>query len=195
MSGKKKLWPWNGKEYTIDELCKLAGISKRQFYRRLSKGLSIDEIINYEYVPHYKHRISDTRLYDIYYNMMTRCYNPKHNRYKDYHDRGIDVCDEWRNDNTTFFEWSMNNGYADNLTIDRIDNNKGYSPDNCRWTTTSEQNYNTRRNFLLEYQPDEWLTVAEIAQIENISYKTAYSRYVRNEKTKLPRKYLYKEDK
>ena len=93
-----------------------------------------------------KHGLRYTRLYRIWINMKTRCYNKNTNRYKDYGARGITICNEWRNDFMSFYNWSMNNGYDENLTIDRINNDKNYEPSNCRWITVKEQNRNKRNN-------------------------------------------------
>ena len=87
-----------------------------------------------------------TRLYIIWSGMKQRCYNEKHHQYKNYGGRGIAVCDEWRNNFYAFSEWALSHGYhdpletdkrGDVLSIDRIDNDKGYSPSNCQWISLS----------------------------------------------------------
>lgn len=93
-----------------------------------------------------KHGKSNTKLHPVWRGMKQRCYNKNDKRYKYYGARGIAVCDEWRNDFMAFYTWSMNNGYKEGLTIDRIDINGNYEPDNCRWTTQKQQNKNTRHN-------------------------------------------------
>lgn len=85
------------------------------------------------------HGLSNDRLYRIWKGMRQRCYNPKAHGYSIYGGRGIDICDEWRDDVFAFREWALSHGYSDDLSIDRIDCDKGYSPDNCRWATAEEQ--------------------------------------------------------
>lgn len=90
------------------------------------------------------HGLSKTRLYCIWAGMKERCYNNKSTAYSNYGGRGIRVCDEWIQDFMNFYDWSMANGYRDNLTIDRINVNGSYEPNNCRWATWKMQSYNKR---------------------------------------------------
>jgi hypothetical protein len=90
-----------------------------------------------------QHGYKGTKIWRTYHNIKQRCNNPKHPRYSDYGSRGITMCDEWLNDITSFINWAIENGYNESLTIDRIDNNKGYSPDNCRCVSYAIQATNT----------------------------------------------------
>lgn len=89
-----------------------------------------------------KHGQKNTRLYRIWLNMKNRCNNPNYKQFDRYGGRGIKVCDLWSDDFMEFYNWAINNGYDESLTIDRIDNDKGYFPDNCRWVTRAENNRN-----------------------------------------------------
>lgn len=99
-----------------------------------------------------KHGMSKTRLYSIYMGMMDRCYRRKNGEFFRYGGRGIQVCEQWKNSKEDFFEWAKSNGYRDDLTIDRINSNLNYSPENCRWATKQEQSFNTRNNVFIEYK-------------------------------------------
>lgn len=103
------------------------------------------------------------RLYTIWNGMKNRCNNSRDENYKNYGARGIKVCDEWQNDYSLFRKWALENRYSENLTIDRINNNGNYCPENCRWATRKEQNNNTRQNRYIEYNGEiktlsEWAT-------------------------------------
>jgi hypothetical protein len=93
-----------------------------------------------------KHGLGYTRLYAVWREIKRRTLNPKHKYYLDYGGRGITICDEWKNDFISFYNWAISNGYEEGkgLSIDRIDNDGNYCPENCRWTTITIQNRNQR---------------------------------------------------
>jgi len=129
----------------------------------------------------YKHGLTKHRIYHTYHAMKQRCFNEKNEGYKDYGARGISVCDEWMGERglENFYEWSMNNGYKDDLTIDRINVNGDYSPDNCRWANVETQMNNTTRNVRFEYNGESH-TSSEWAKILNngVPKTEIYSRIV-----------------
>jgi hypothetical protein len=106
--------------------------------------------------------------------MHQRCYNPRHDKYRWYGARGISICLEWHNF-TTFREWALINGYTDELTIDRIKTNKGYSPDNCQWVDMKFQANNRNSNRILELNGQSY-TVAQMAEAFSISSYTIFNR-------------------
>lgn len=121
------------------------------------------------------HGHSQDRLYKIWQNMKRRCNNPVHKNFIYYGGRGIKVCDEWMHDFCSFYDWAMNNGYNNNLTIDRIDINGKYEPSNCRWITISEQQSNKSSNNFISYK-GEIHTLTEWAEILGINRKTLSAR-------------------
>lgn len=127
-----------------------------------------------------KHGMSNSRVFHIWANMVNRCTNSNLPRYKDYGGRGINICDEWlgKDGASNFINWALRNGYSDKLTLDRIDNSKGYSPDNCRWITIKLQQRNKRTNRLLEFD-GETHCIAEWADILGISAGSIKTRLYR----------------
>lgn len=108
------------------------------------------------------------RLRRIYHNIKQRCYNPKSPKYKDYGGRGVVVCEDWKNNSNLFIEWALNNGYKDEYTIDRIDNNGNYCPENCRWSDIETQANNKRTNHYLFYKGKTY-TVSSFCKTFNLN--------------------------
>lgn len=127
----------------------------------------------------HKHKMSHTRLYEIWQGMKSRCYNSHDPRYSRYGGRGITVCDEWQKDFNIFYSWAVENGYAENLTIDRIDNESGYSPDNCRWADAEMQGRNRSSNIKITIG-NATKTLVEWCEIFELDYKAVYAKYRRN---------------
>ena len=125
----------------------------------------------------YKHGLVNTRLYHIYHSMKARCYRKNSSDYNRWGARGIKICDEWLKDFINFYKWAMENGYQEGLSIDRIDNSKGYSPENCRWATAKEQANNTRRNRILVFNGEKH-TLAEWAEIVGIDKNILGNRII-----------------
>lgn len=128
----------------------IAFVSNNHIKTRKSCGcLRRNSLENLKTHSHTTHGGEGTRLYGVWHHMKQRCENPHHNSYHNYGGRGITVCEQWR-DFAKFREWAIANGYDENAprgacTIDRIDNDKGYSPDNCRWVDMKTQCSNKRK--------------------------------------------------
>lgn len=123
---------------------------------------------------HHSHKMSGTCLYHVWQKMKYRCCNQNSNDYERYGGRGITVCDEW-----LIFEkfalWAMSRGYSEHLSIDRIDNNKGYYPENCRWTDSRTQARNRRSNIKVIYEGKK-ITLAEASEKTKIAFSTLRQR-------------------
>lgn len=118
------------------------------------------------------------RIYSILNGMKNRCYNIKSKDYNNYGNRGIKICNEWldkENGVDNFYNWAINNGYKNNLTIDRIDVNGNYEPNNCRWITCKKQCNNQRTNRIIEYKGKR-KTLSEWSEELNIKYSTLNNR-------------------
>ena len=115
------------------------------------------------------------RMYSIYSSMIARCHNPNSISYKSYGAKGITVYDEWKNDFKSFVDWSLAHGYDDSLSIDRIDNSKGYNPSNCRWIPIYEQ-YLNKSNNVFYTSNGETHTMTEWCRILGFSVDLAKSR-------------------
>lgn len=131
-----------------------------------------------KYAVHTTHGQTHTRLYRIWAAMKNRATNPNSPDYTHYGGRGITICSEWLHDFAAFRDWALSHGYADDLSIDRIDNDKGYSPDNCRWATRKEQDENRRCNHLITYK-GETKTLNQWAEQFHIPYGTLHQRLTR----------------
>lgn len=125
-----------------------------------------------------KHGQSKTKLYKNYHAMKNRCYNKHNTAYKHYGARGIVVCDEWLLNYKTFYDWAMDNGYKEGLTIDRIDVNGNYEPTNCRWVDQETQQNNKRNNIYITYN-GKTQTLMQWANELNLTYACIKHRYER----------------
>lgn len=127
------------------------------------------------------HGGSGTRLYNVYHAMISRCKNPNVKTYNLYGGRGIKVCDEWAHNFEAFKEWAIRNGFDENAprgktTIDRIDVDKDYSPENCRICDQKTQSRNTRRNHTIEINGIK-KTIVEWSEYSGVCRGTIYDRY------------------
>ena len=160
----KKLRRYNGNRWHSDYLCecdcgKIAEVRGDQLTREIAKSCGClhreitGRINRGRPTATLTHGLSHSRLYKVFRDMKTRCYNSNSPDFKNYGGRGITICDEWLNDFSVFYKWAYENGYDETApkmacTIDRIDNDKGYSPQNCRWVDIATQNQNRRKRGL-----------------------------------------------
>lgn len=126
-------------------------------------------------LSHTSHGLAKHPLYKIYKGIKERTTKEYNKSYKYYGDRGIKLCDEWENDFKSFYNWAMENGYKKGLTIDRIDVNGNYAPNNCRFVSQKVQQNNRRNNHEITYN-SETHTIAQWADILGMKYSTLYER-------------------
>ena len=124
-----------------------------------------------------KHNLSHSRLYRVYAHMKNRCYNEASPNFKYYGARGIRVCDEWLGENgfLNFYNWATNNGYDENLSIDRVNVDGNYEPSNCKWSNNVEQANNKRNNHYVYYNGNK-VTVSQLSRLININRDVLYDR-------------------
>ena len=126
---------------------------------------------------HSKHNLYKHPLYLTWINIKARCYNKNNPEYYCYGGKGIIMCEDWLSDFVPFYDWAINNGWDKSLTIDRIDNDGNYCPENCRWITQSEQLNNTSRNHHIEWNGNIY-NIKELSKKIDISYDKLYYRIV-----------------
>lgn len=115
-----------------------------------------------------QHGMKYTKIYSLWNSMKQRCDYPKTNGYDNYGGRGIKVCEDWKNSFVEFYEWSLNHGYIEGLSIDRIDNYGNYEPNNCRWVTNKEQMRNMRNTIYVIYKGTEYVLLDLLEEIGRV---------------------------
>lgn len=140
--------------------------------RSTSCGCYRDQVTSQRSITHGG---SGSALYSIWHNMKCRCYNQNNDGYKNYGARGITICESWLEDFASFNSWALNNGYVEGLSIDRIDVNGNYEPDNCRWATMPEQNNNKRTSRMITIG-GVVKTMKQWSEVYGINYATLQSR-------------------
>lgn len=123
-----------------------------------------------------RHGSANTRLYTIWCDMKKRCQNPRATGFHYWGGRGITVCDEWSKDFRAFQAWALSNGYSDMLSLDRVDNDLGYSPENCRWVARAAQNRNRSIHTKHLLDSDKLPPMVVLAECSDIPYKTFMAR-------------------
>lgn len=168
------------KNYAAYMICKCScGNETIVYYPNLIRGLTSScgclkkKFTKDSLYPNY------TVLWNVWYAMKRRCYCKNESEFHNYGSRGITVCDEWKDNFQAFYEWAMNNGYKEGLTIDRIDNDGNYCPENCRLATAKQQALNKRNNRHVNFN-GRIVTVKEAADILNLDYMKLYNVLYKN---------------
>lgn len=114
-------------------------------------------------------------IYGVWLGMKQRCLNPNHHYYNYYGGSNITICDEWKNNSRSFTSWAFKNGYKQGLQLDRVDNKKGYSPDNCHFVTRTQNMRNTRKTKFYSYN-GETASLPELAELLKFNYRLIKGR-------------------
>lgn len=142
-------------------------------------------------IIHKKHGLRHTPLYSTWLNIKDRCFNPNNDHYKNYGARGIVMCDEWRYDFKKFYDWAIANGYKKHLSIERINVNDGYNPENCKWIPLAEQAKN-KTNSIWIHDGETKLSPSEVAQNLGMAVSSIYLRIRHNKPILAPNSALRK---
>ncbi len=168
MTAKEMCIKYGVSEYKLRQVLRLYGLKPKTPERAKVRNP----------ISNWARTFNGGKLVSIYYDMLKRCHDPKNKGYKRYGARGIYVCEEWRNNCSSFYTWAKENGYRKGLTIDRIDNNKGYSPDNCKWTTWKVQTDNSCNTRWILFNGEK-KTLKDWAATLDISYQVLADRIYR----------------
>lgn len=173
---KNSRWVCRCKCGTVKTLARQALVDGRSYSCGCSKKNEVH--------PNTTHGMARSRLHQIWCSIKCRCRHG-YGKSNTYLKRHIGICDEWENSFINFYNWSVANGYADSLTIDRIDNDGDYSPDNCRWITIEEQQSNKSNTVFIEVDGKK-RCLRSLCREMNFPYNTAYSRVTRLRKLNAP---------
>ena len=163
---------------TWDEIARKYGYKSSSQLEKRARALGFPDKVRKRVLGYDPTNKSHRRLKQCYADMKRRCYSTQNVMYHRYGARNITVCDEWRNSFEEFFLWALENGYSDDLTLDRIDTNKNYCPENCRWADMKTQQRNRSTNRLITYK-GATLTAKEWSEVFGIEYNVLLWRLSR----------------
>ena len=165
-----------GNDYIVSSNHLRSGTQSCGCLQREQAGISARKRKGTPYQRKYNIGKENYRLHQCYKDMINRCFKSNNKNYKNYGERGIKVCSEWLSDFYSFRDWALANGYAENLTLDRIDVEGNYEPSNCRWVSVKTQNNNRRNNFIVVYNGEK-MTLHELSErYTDVPYKTLWAR-------------------
>lgn len=172
MSGRKSFWvcecECGSKKVVRSDSLRKGLVKSCGCLKREQNGINLTK--------HHRHKESHSRLHNIWIGIKKRCNDMNDDRYGG---RGIKVCEEWTKSYESFRDWALNNGYSDNLTIERVDNDKGYYPENCSWIPQSEQAMNRRSTVWIEWDGKR-KSIKQWSDYLGINYGTLHSRHYRS---------------